>query len=90
MQAWQWEAPKSEYFPKDLLEIVELLHKKGVTLISNKENINPVKIGLTIAKAYIDLLGGSIEFVNKEGQGTRYHIKIRQKLVNTSQSSVEG
>ena len=67
----------------------EMYNKNFEDYISNKDDINPVKIGLTIAKSYIDLLGGDIEFVNKEGQGTKYFIKLRQKIVNTTSSSIE-
>jgi K+-sensing histidine kinase KdpD len=67
----------------------EMYNMQFEDYISNKENINPIKIGLTIAKSYIDLLGGNIEFINKEGQGTRYYVKIRQKIVNTTTSSIQ-
>lgn len=53
-----------------------------------KENKNAnnsfdtIKIGLMIAKQLIEILGGKIEFVNKTGEGTKYYIKIKQKIVN--------
>lgn len=67
----------------------EMYNMQFEDYISNKENINPIKIGLTIAKSYIELLGGNIEFINKEGQGTRYYVKIKQKIVNTTTSSIQ-
>lgn len=44
---------------KDLLEIVELLHEKGVTLISNKENIDT---GTPTGKLMLTMIGAINEF----------------------------
>ena len=32
----------------------------------------------------IELLGGEIEFINEKGQGTKYIVKIRQKVIGTA------
>lgn len=45
-------------------------------------NLNSIKLGLIIAKELINLLGGAIEFINEKGQGTRYIIKLKQKVAS--------
>ena len=52
--------------------------------ISNAKKIDYVKLGFIIAKEYIDMLGGSVEFINEKGQGTQYIIKLREKIIDTN------
>ncbi len=65
----------NESFEKDFNDFV-VLQSKG------DGNLSSVKLGLIIAKELISILGGEIEFINKKGQGTRYIIKIKQKIVS--------
>ena len=46
-------------------------------------NLSSVKLGLIIAKELIKALNGTIEFINQKGQGTKYIIKIKQKIVSS-------
>ena len=64
-----------ESFEKDFNDFV-ILQSKG------DGNLSSVKLGLIIAKELINILGGEIEFINRKGQGTRYIIKIKQKIVS--------
>ena len=48
------------------------------------ENINHVKLGIIIAKKYIEMLGGEIEFINEPGQGTQYIVTFRQKVIGAA------
>ena len=52
--------------------------------ISNAKKIDYVKLGFIIAKEYIDMLGGSVEFINEKGKGTQYIIKLREKIIDTN------
>ncbi len=63
-----------ESFDKNFEDFVKL-EQKG-------ESIDSIKLNIIIAKQLINLMGGSIEFKNEKGHGTRYFIKIRQKIVN--------
>lgn len=65
----------NENFEKDFEDFVKL-QSTGEGKLSN------IKLGLIIAKELITLLNGNIEFINAKGQGTRYIIKIKQKIVN--------
>lgn len=49
---------------------------------ASQNNVDSIKLGLIIAKQLIDMLGGTIEFVNRKGEGTKYYIRIKQKIVN--------
>ena len=62
-------------FEKDFDDFVKL-QSTGEGKLSN------IKLGLIIAKELITLLNGDIEFINAKGQGTRYIIKIKQKIVS--------
>ena len=44
--------------------------------------LNSIKLGLIIAKELIKSLNGTIEFINEKGQGTKYIIKLKQKIVS--------
>lgn len=52
--------------------------------ISNTKKIDYIKLGFIVAKKYIEMLGGNIEFINETGQGTKYIVKIKYKIVNDS------
>ncbi|MDD6272911.1 MAG: response regulator [bacterium] len=49
---------------------------------SQKNNVKTINLGLIIAKQLTELMGGEIEFVNERGHGTRYFIRIKQKITN--------
>lgn len=53
--------------------------------ISKKEDIDYIKIGAILAKKYVDILGGTINFTQNEQEGSKYIITIRQKIVNNNQ-----
>ncbi len=46
---------------------------------NNVQNIKGTGLGLTIVKRYLDLLGGSISFSSKEGEGTTFSVSIPAK-----------
>lgn len=48
--------------------------------IVEMKNIDHNTINLVVAKSLLDMLGGSIEFINETGKGTQYIIKLKQKL----------
>lgn len=48
--------------------------------IVEMKNIDYNTINLVVAKSLLDMLGGSIEFINETGKGTQYIIKLKQKL----------
>ena len=62
----------------------EMFNMSYEDFMLSEENIDYVKLGVIIAKKYIELLGGEIEFINEPGQGTQYIIKIRQKVIGTA------
>ena len=87
---------KGEQLDQEFMEFTYTITNSGHTMtsemfemdyeeymVSNKHT-NYIKLGVIIAKKYIELLGGTIEFENKEGQGTKYIIKIRQKVLSVS------
>ena len=47
-----------------------------------EDKLNSIKLGLIIAKELTKKLGGEIEFINKKGSGTKYTIKLKQKMEN--------
>jgi signal transduction histidine kinase/CheY-like chemotaxis protein len=49
---------------------------------ASQNNVDTIKLGLIIAKQLIAMLGGTIEFVNKKGEGTKYYVRIKQRIVN--------
>ena len=64
-----------ESFEKDFEAFIDLQ--------SNGDgNLDSIKLGLIIAKELIKALDGTIEFINQKGQGTKYIIKIKQKIVS--------
>lgn len=62
----------------------ESFNKEFDDLLSVDNNIDSTKLGVLIAKKLTDILGGEIEFLNEKGHGTRYIIKLRQKIVNNA------
>ena len=49
---------------------------------ASQNNVDGIKLGIIIAKQLIEMLGGTIEFVNRKGEGTKYYVRIKQKIVN--------
>ncbi|MBR2139189.1 MAG: response regulator [Bacilli bacterium] len=66
-----------ENFNKSFEDYINLGENGG------KNNLDSIKLGLIIAKNLADLLGGKIDFLNEKGQGTKYFVKIKQKVVGT-------
>lgn len=64
-------------------ELFEMDYEEFMT--SNLKNVDYIKLGVIIAKKYIEIIGGSIDFINESGKGTQYIITIRQKIINTEQ-----
>lgn len=64
-------------------ELFEMDYEEFMT--SNIKNVDYIKLGVIIAKKYIEIIGGTIEFINESGKGTQYIITIRQKVINTEQ-----
>ncbi len=65
----------AENFEKNFEDFVKLEN-------ASQNNVDSIKLGLIIAKQLINMLGGTIEFKNEKGKGTRYIINIKQKIVN--------
>lgn len=87
---------KAEQLDQEYIEITYTISNSGHTMtdemfemdyeeymLSNNKS-NYIKLGVILAKKYIELLGGTIDFENKPGHGTKYIIKIRQKVVSVS------
>ena len=87
---------KGETLDQDMIEITYTISNSGHTMTNemfemdyeeymiSHEHKNYIKLGVIIAKRYVELLGGTIEFENKPGNGTKYIIKIRQKIMSVS------
>ncbi len=65
----------AENFEKNFDDYVKLEN-------ASQNNVDSIKLGLIIAKQLINILGGTIEFKNEKGMGTRYLINVKQKIVN--------
>ena len=65
----------AENFEKNFDDYVKLEN-------ASQNNVDSIKLGLIIAKQLINILGGTIEFKNEKGMGTRYIINVKQKIVN--------
>ena len=50
-----------------------------ITSLDTTENIDNNILGIIIAKQLLELLNGTVEFINKPGQGTQYIIRLTQK-----------
>ena len=55
-----------------------------VNIKNNQNNLDNNKLGLIIAKELIKIVNGNIDFINEKGQGTKYFIKIKQKILDYS------
>ena len=65
----------AENFEKNFEDFVKLEN-------ASQNNVDSIKLGLIIAKQLTNIMGGTIEFKNEKGMGTRYLINIKQKIVN--------
>lgn len=65
---------KSDIFEKNFEDLLKLNFE-------NKNTIDSDTLNLIVAKEYIELIGGSITFINKTGEGTQYIIKLNQKIL---------
>ncbi len=68
-------AMKYEDFEKDFNDFVKLGN-------STENTIDSVTLGLIIAKRLLQMLDGNIEFLNETGQGTKYFISLKQKIID--------
>ena len=64
-----------EVFDRDFSDFVDIDN-------SQSNNVDNIKLGVIIAKQLTSLLQGKMKFVNEKGQGTKYIIKIRQRIKN--------
>ena len=65
----------AENFEKNFEDFVKLEN-------ASQNNVDSIKLGIIIAKQLTSILGGTIEFKNERGKGTRYIISVNQKIVN--------
>ncbi len=68
-------AMKIDDFEKDFNDFVKLGNSK-------QNNIDSTTLGLIVAKRLIDMLGGTIKFINETGKGTKYIVTLDQKIVD--------
>ena len=68
-------AMTSEIFERDFSDFVNIENAQS-------NNMNSIELGIIIAKQLVSIMGGKIYFYNERGKGTRYVIKIRQKVTN--------
>ena len=66
---------KVEDFNRDFENLIKLKSDE-------KNNIDAETLKMIIAKALIEIMNGTIEFINEENQGTQYIIKIKQKTTS--------
>lgn len=69
-------AMKEEYFNKDFNDFVKLGD-------SSDNNIDSTSLGFIVVKRLVEILNGEIKFENKAGEGTKYFINIKQKVVDS-------
>ena len=69
-------AMKEEYLNFDFNDFIKI----GENIDGN--NMDSVALGLVVAKGYIDMLGGTLDFKNETGKGTKYFVYLEQKIVN--------
>lgn len=48
----------------------------------SQNNLDNNKLGVIIAKELLKIIGGEIEFINEKGQGTKYIIRLKQKILD--------
>lgn len=53
-----------------------------VSIQSGKNNLDNNRLGLIIAKELTKIISGNIEFINEKGKGTRYFIRLRQRILD--------
>ena len=69
-------AMKEEYLNFDFNDFIKI----GENV--NGNNVDSVTLGLEVAKNFIDMMGGKLDFKNETGKGTKYFIYLAQKVVN--------
>lgn len=67
-------AMKIENFEKDYYDFVKLDGE-------NESSFDTTLLGLIVAKRLVNLMNGTLEFINETGKGTQYIIKIKQKII---------
>ena len=70
-------AMKKEYFDIDFNDFIKL--GKG-----SQNSMDSTALGLLIAKRLALLIGAEIEFKNEVGKGTKYFVKLKQKVIDES------
>ena len=70
-------AMKKEEFDKSFNEFVKLGK-------SSDNNLDSVTLGFIIAKQLLAMIGGTMEFENETGKGTKYIINIKEEVINSS------
>ena len=65
----------AENFEKNFEDFVKLEN-------ASQNNVDSIKLGIIIAKQLTNIMGGTIDFKNERGQGTKYIISVNQKIVN--------
>lgn len=68
-------AMKYEDFEKDFNDFVTLGN-------STQNKIDSVTLGLIIVKRLLQMLDGNITFLNEKGQGTKYSVSLKQKVID--------
>lgn len=56
--------------------------------ITNKNALHGSGIGLSIAKAYVKLLGGNLSLISKEGEGSTFMFRITTHLENQQNQQI--
>ena len=67
---------KEEYLNFDFNDFMKI----GETIEGN--NIDSVTLGLGVAKQYIEMMEGKLDFKNETGKGTKYFVYVEQKVIN--------
>jgi signal transduction histidine kinase/CheY-like chemotaxis protein len=70
-------AMREEDFKKDFNDFVNIK-------ATQDSKISSVTLGLMVAKQYAEMMGGSIDFLNETGKGTRYFIDIPQEVIDAN------
>lgn len=70
-------AMREEDFKKDFNDFVNIK-------ATQDSKISSVTLGLMVAKQYAEMMGGSIDFLNETGKGTRYFIEIPQEVIDSN------
>ncbi len=67
---------KEEYLNFDFNDFVKMGEREDGNIIDS------TTLGLEVAKQYIDMMEGTMDFKNEVGKGTKYFIYINQKVVS--------